>query len=142
MTDEDEITIAKTKYKFIASIKKIKRERSRSHSPKIKTQGRKSKDKTEKTNEENSLDKAYIKSEIVWNAVKLENKNKTDKFLRLMGAKKKSTEDSVTNDVIDKKLNEKISNQFKNIENDLTKQFYSSYSRQYNNIGGLGSSDI
>ena len=61
----------------------------------------------------------HIKSEIVWNAVEFENKNRKDKFLRLLGAKKHKNSEIKE----DKELTEKLKQDYKKLESDLASQF-------------------
>ena len=112
LKDKDEISFPKSDVTL--KINFILNKRDRSRSP---------------TNENK-----HIKSEVVWNAVSFENKNKKDKFLRLMGAYKGKDPNSVKNldtNKVDDKLSSELTENFKKIENDLTNQFYETIGRKY-----------
>jgi hypothetical protein len=72
--------------------------------------------KEEKKDEDNFK---HIKSEVVWNAVEFDSKNRKDKFLRLLGAKKQKGSEIKE----DKDLTEKLKQTYKKIESDLASQF-------------------
>jgi len=124
---DDQITFKKSnkslKFKFI----EITRERSRSKEQlkKIETEPKQEKPKQDERN----TNKAYIKSEVIWNSVSFEDEKRKEKFLKLMGAKKKHQSDSSSNS-LDKKESEKIQDTFQKIERDLTKQYYSAIGRK------------
>jgi hypothetical protein len=66
----------------------------------------------------------HIKSEVIWNNVNFHNDKKKDKFLKLLGAKKPGV--VVDNSKLD---GERLENNFKKIQSDLTKQFNTSYNK-------------
>jgi hypothetical protein len=132
ITDKSEITFKDSHKKLILKKKELKRERSRSHSIEktednkdIKTGKEKKSNKDEEVHvigkEEHCEEKyQHIKSEVIWNAIEFgNNKNKKDKFLRLMGANKHKHGEVKE----DKELGEKIALSFKKIEKDLENQF-------------------
>jgi hypothetical protein len=94
LNDKDKITFPDSTKKILISIIK---EKSRSRSP-----------------------PKHIKSEVIWHNANFEDKKK-DKFLRLLGAKKKES-----NTTTDQKLSSELANKFKKIENDLLDQFNNS----------------
>jgi len=129
--DTDEISIGKTD--FILKIKFINFKRERSRSPNTEQIIKKHDNNDEKSETESNNKNKHIKSEVVWNAVNFENKNKKEKFLRLMGAYKGKDLNSVSqSEATNNKLSEELTKNFKKIESDLTNQFYQTIGRKYN----------
>ncbi len=122
---KDSITFKDCEVEVVFRIKKIKRERSRSRSESSK----KIEDiKIPSDEKETKEETKHIKSEVIWNAVEFENKNKKDKFLRLLGANKHKKE--TENNNVSKNLSEQLTNNFKKIERDLEQQFFNSRGRK------------
>ena len=124
---KDSISFKGCEIELVFRIKEEKRERSRSKSPK-KIEKEKKPSEVKEIKEEPK----HIKSEVIWNAVEFENKNKKDKFLRLLGANKHKKESGAeTNDAnVSKNLSEQLTNSFKKIERDLEQQYLNSRGRK------------
>lgn len=114
------------KFKFVET----SRERSRSKEDKnkiVETKPEKEKEHSKSNSE--TQNKAYIKSEVIWNSVEFGDDKRKEKFLKLMGAKKKNQiETSSTK--LDKSETEKLKQTFHKIDSDLTKQFYNAIGRK------------
>ena len=123
----DHITFKKSKKSLKFRFKEIKRERSRSKEqlPKNETEPKQEIPKQDA----NNTNKAYIKSEVIWNSVSFDDEKRKEKFLKLMGAKKKNQNES-SSSILEKHDSEKIQDTFQKIERDLTKQYYSAIGRK------------
>ena len=124
----DQISFKKSNKSIKFRFEEIIRERSRSKEQKqtIEThQPAKEKPKPEADN----TNKAYIKSEVIWNSVSFEDEKRKEKFLKLMGAKKKNPNESPST-TLDQKESEKLKDTFQKIERDLTKQYYNALGRK------------
>jgi hypothetical protein len=123
----DHITFKKSNKSLKFRFQEIKRERSRSKDllPKIETEHKQEIPKEVA----NNTNKAYIKSEVIWNSVSFDDEKRKEKFLKLMGAKKKNQFES-SSSTLEKHESEKIQDTFQKIERDLTKQYYSAIGRK------------
>jgi len=129
--NKDIITFRNSNISIKFKIKEKSRERSRSKEQiKQKVTETLKEEKKEKPKEESSnQNTGYIKSEVIWNSVQFEDEKRKEKFLKLMGAKKKNQTDGSTSK-LDKKESEKLQNNFQKIESDLTKQYYNALGRK------------
>ena len=129
--NKDIITFRNSNFRIKFKIKDKSRERSRSKDQiKQKVTETFKEEKKEKSQKESSIQNTgYIKSEVIWNSVQFEDEKRKDKFLKLMGAKKKNQTEGSTSK-LDKKESEKLQNNFQKIESDLTKQYYNALGRK------------